>query len=102
MHIDALLQISAFMWEHLLEVISSEEGLLYTVRWDEHDEDEEVETEGFTVEDIKAPAGDVRERRLAKFRQNLARFRLYRLRFLQENMRFAAFSKSTRLSTWIF
>ena len=38
------------------EVISSEEGLLYTVRWDEHDEDEEVETEGFTVEDIKAPA----------------------------------------------
>ena len=27
--------------------------------------------------------GDVRERRLAKFRQNVARFRLYRLRFLQ-------------------
>ena len=25
--------------------------------------------------------GDVRERRLAKFRQNVARFRLYRLRF---------------------
>ena len=36
---------------------------------------------------------DVRERRLAKFRQNVARFRLYRLRFLQENMRFAAFFK---------
>ena len=30
---------------------------------------------------------DVRERRLAKFRQNVAHFRLYRLRFLQENMR---------------
>ena len=38
-------------------------------------------------------AGDVRERRLAKFRQNVVRFRLYRLRFLQENMRFAAFFK---------
>ena len=36
---------------------------------------------------------DVRERRLAKFRQNVARFRLYRLRFLQGNMRFAAFFK---------
>ena len=35
----------------------------------------------------------VRERRLAKFRQNVARVRLYRLRFLQENMRFAAFFK---------
>ena len=34
-----------------------------------------------------------RPRRLAKFRQNVARFRLYRLRFLQENMRFAAFFK---------
>ena len=33
------------------------------------------------------------DRRLAKFRQNVARFRLYRLRFLQENMRFAAFFK---------
>ena len=31
--------------------------------------------------------------RSAKFRQNVARFRLYRLRFLQENMRFAAFFK---------
>ena len=28
-----------------------------------------------------------------RFRQNVARFRLYRLRFLQENMRFAAFFK---------
>ena len=39
------------------------------------------------------PTGDVRERRLAKFRQNVARFRLYRLRFLQENMRSTAFFK---------
>ena len=31
--------------------------------------------------------------RSAKFRQNVARFRLYRLRILQENMRFAAFFK---------
>ena len=31
--------------------------------------------------------------RPAKFRQNVARFWLYRLRFLQENMRFAAFFK---------
>ena len=29
----------------------------------------------------------------AKFRQNVARFRLYRHRFLQENTRFAAFFK---------
>ena len=43
----------------------------------------------------RRPVGysDVRERRLAKFRQNVARFRLYRLRFLKENMRFAAFFK---------
>ena len=47
-----------------------------------------------TVETRKAPyGGDVRERRLAKFRQNVARFRLYRHRFLQENTRFAAFFK---------
>ena len=39
-----------------------------------------------------AAGRDVRDRRLAKFRQNVARFRLYRHRFLQENMRFAAFS----------
>ena len=37
--------------------------------------------------------GRVRERQLAKFRQNVARFRQYRLRFLQLNMRFAAFFK---------
>ena len=37
--------------------------------------------------------GDVRERRLAKFRQNVACFRLYRQQFLQENMRVAAFFK---------
>ena len=37
-----------------------------------------------TDEDIGG--GDVRERRLAKFRQNVARFRLYRLRFLQEKI----------------
>ena len=41
--------------------------------------------------------GDVRERRLAKFRQNVARFRLYRHRFLQVNMRFAAFFKIYRI-----
>ena len=52
------------------------------------------------AEPTKGPAGtrrghggDVRARRLAKYRQNVARFRLYRLRFLQENMRFAAFFK---------
>ena len=50
------------------------------------------------------PAGRFRRRRgggrstrrahhFGQFRQNLARFRLYRLRFLQENMRFAAFCK---------
>ena len=32
-------------------------------------------------------------RRQANFRQNVARFRLYRHRFLQLNMRFAAFLK---------
>ena len=46
-----------------------------------------------TLERSVLRGGDVRERRLAKFRQNVARFRLYRLRFLQENMRFAAFFK---------
>ena len=40
-----------------------------------------------------AGSDGVRERRLAKFRQNVARFRLYRHRFLQVNMRFAAFFK---------
>ena len=35
-----------------------------------------------------------RQRRdFRKFRQNVARFRLYRHRFLKENMRFAAFFK---------
>ena len=42
---------------------------------------------------LDAFAGHVRERRLAKFRQNVARFRLYRLRFLQVNMRSTAFFK---------
>ena len=46
-----------------------------------------------TTAPARPHGGDVRERRLAKFRQNVARFRLYRLRFLQENMRFAAFFK---------
>ena len=36
---------------------------------------------------------------LAKFRQNVVRFRLYRLRFLQENMRFAAFFKIYQITT---
>ena len=38
----------------------------------------------------RAAAADVRS---AKFRQNVARFQLYRHQFLQENMRFAAFFK---------
>ena len=38
-------------------------------------------------------AAYITKRRLAKFRQNVARFRLSRLRFLQENMRVAAFFK---------
>ena len=42
---------------------------------------------------LGAAGRDVRERRLTKFRQNVARFRLYRLRFLQENTRSAAFFK---------
>ena len=42
-----------------------------------------------------APAASrrARERRLAKFRQNVARFRLYRQRSLQANTRFSAFFK---------
>ena len=39
------------------------------------------------------PRHGARERRLAKFRQKVARFRLYRLRFLQQNTRFTAFFK---------
>ena len=37
------------------KVISSEEGLFYKVRWDEHAADDESETEGFTAEDIRVP-----------------------------------------------
>ena len=43
-----------------------------------------------------APAGgDVRERRLAKFRQNVARFRLYRLRLIYQiiKLKFLKFGK---------
>ena len=40
-----------------------------------------------------ARAGRRHDGRSAKFRQNVARFRLYRHRFLQENTRFAAFFK---------
>ena len=47
-------------------------------------------------EDVREAA---RRQFLAKFRQNVARFWLYRYRCLQENTRFAAFSKSTRLSS---
>ena len=39
------------------------------------------------------PRHGARERRLAIFRQNVTRSRLYRHRFLQQNMRFAAFFK---------
>ena len=38
------------------------------------------------------------ERRLTKFRQNVARFRLYRLRFLQQNMRSTAFFKLYKIA----
>ena len=38
-------------------------------------------------------SGRLHDGRSAKFRQNVARFRLYRHRFLQENTRFAAFFK---------
>ena len=41
----------------------------------------------------RPPPGRRHDGQSAKFRQNVARFRLYRLRFLQENMRFAAFFK---------
>ena len=37
--------------------------------------------------------------RSARFRQNVARFRLYRRRFLQENTRFAAFFKIYQISS---
>ena len=42
---------------------------------------------------IATPWAATRRRAEAEFRQNAARFRLYRLRFLQLNMRFAAFFK---------
>ena len=40
-----------------------------------------------------AAAGDVRERRLAKFRQNVARFQLYRNKILQEHTRWKALAE---------
>ena len=53
-----------------------------------------VETSSDRRARLVGPAGPAgRERRLAKFRQNVARFRLYRLRFLQVNMRSTAFFK---------
>ena len=52
-----------------------------------------LEISGLCLLVVQGLLNDVRERRLAKFRQNIARFRLYRLRFLQENTRFAAFFK---------
>ena len=52
------------------------------------------------MEEVDEAPADARGRQIgkidgrsAKFRQNVARFRLYRHRFLQENMRFAAFFK---------
>ena len=42
---------------------------------------------------VRRPRRDVRERRLAKIRQNVARFRLYQNRILQVNMRLTAFFK---------
>ena len=39
---------------------------------------------------------------LSKFRQNFARFRLYRHRFLQEHLRFAAFFKIYQIITLKF
>ena len=37
------------------KVMSSEEGLAYTVRWHEHAADDESETEGFTADYLAAP-----------------------------------------------
>ena len=42
---------------------------------------------------VRARDGRRHDGRSAKFRQNVARFRLYWLRFLQENMRWTAFFK---------
>ena len=50
----------------------------------------------------RGAGGDVRERRLAKFRQHVARFRLYRHGFLQVNTRFAAFLKIYQIITLNF
>ena len=49
----------------------------------------EPERDGHRLQRARRVASG-RERRLAKFRQNVARFRLYRLRFLQVNMRSTA------------
>ena len=46
----------------------------------------------------KAPSGKI-DRRLAKFRQNVARFRLYRHRFCKKIRVLQHFSKSTRFSS---
>ena len=46
-----------------------------------------------------ASSSHVTERRLAKFRQNVARFRLYRLRFCKKICVLQHFSKSTTLSS---
>ena len=54
---------------------------------------EEQQAAASAAELTAAPHGPDHIRAMAKFRQNVARFRLYRLRFLQENMRFAAFFK---------
>ena len=40
---------------------------------------------------------DQKDQFLAKFRQNVARFRLYRHRFLQANTRFAAFFRVNQI-----
>ena len=45
------------------------------------------------AEGCRGDAVRAREQGEHAFRQNVACFRLYRLRFLQENMRFAAFFK---------
>ena len=60
-----------------------------------HDKDDDVKR--FVVGAVQTiPGRPLREgscQFLAKFRQNVARFRLYQHRILQENMRFAAFFK---------
>ena len=60
-----------------------------------HDEDDDVKR--FVVGAVQTiPGRPLREgswQSLAKFRQNVARFRLYQHRFLQGNMRLSAFFK---------